>query len=64
MPKHLNGEFLLPHKDAVTARKEAPDRSVFNDWVWDRLLDRRKVDRKLRKGFHFHHEIASDGALL
>jgi hypothetical protein len=35
-------------------------REDFNDWVWNRLLDRKKVDGKSRK-FRFHHEITTDG---
>ena len=70
MPKHLKidtetlAQLFVPYKEAVTARKDAPTRSAFNDWVWDRLLDRRKVDRKLRKGFRFHHEISTDGVSI
>ena len=66
VPKHWKidtetlSQFFVLYKDAVTARKEAPMRSIFSDWVRDRLLNRRKVDRKLRKGFRFHHEISMD----
>lgn len=53
--------LAVPYKDAVAERKKALSRSHFNDCVWDRFLDRYKVDRKLRKGFVFHHEIHTDG---
>ena len=36
----------------------------YNDFIWNRLLDRKKVDKKLRNGFRFHHEIATDGVCV
>ena len=61
IPKHVKihteilAQILVPHKEAVLARKNAPTRNHYNDWVWNKVLARKKVDRKLRKGFRFHH---------
>ena len=56
------GELLIPWKERTKQRKEASDREAYNNWVWNIILDRRKVNRKLsRSGFRFHHEISTDG---
>ena len=66
-PKHLKidtetaCQLFVPYREATSARKEATTRTVFNDWVWNKLLNRRRVEHKLRKGFTFHHEITTDG---
>ena len=36
----------------------------YNDFIWNRLLDRKKVDKKLRNGFRFHHQITTDGVCV
>lgn len=54
-------QIALKYSDAVATRKEAASRSDFNDWAWNQVLDRKKVDRKLKKGFCFHHEISTNG---
>lgn len=70
IPKHVKidtetlSQITVPYKKAVAARKEAPSMLDFNNWVWNRALDRKKVDRKLRMGFCFHHEITTDGVCL
>ena len=51
----------IPNKETVAARKEITSRSCYNDWVWNRFLDRKAVDRKLQKGFIFHHQISTNG---
>ena len=66
IPSHIKldteavAQCFLPYKAAMEARKSAPDREIYNDYVWNPLLDRKKVDGKTRK-FKFHHEITTDG---
>lgn len=67
IPKNLKidtetlAQISIPYKETVAARKEFTSRSCYNDWVWNRFLDRKTVDRKLRNGFTFHHQISTDG---
>lgn len=56
-------QIFVPYKQAVRERKTAEDRTAYNDLVWNRLLDRPKVDRKSRK-YRFHHEITTDGVAV
>jgi hypothetical protein len=42
-------QCFVPYKEAVETRKAAEIQEDFNDWVWNRLLDRKKVDSKSRK---------------
>ena len=52
VPKHFKVDtktclqMFVPYKDAVAARKSAFTRSEYNEWVWNILLDRRKIDRR------------------
>ena len=54
-------QIAIKYSDAVAAKKQAAFRSDFNNWVWNQVLDRRKLDHKWRKGFNFHHKITTDG---
>jgi hypothetical protein len=55
-------QCFVPYKEAVKARKDAPDREAYNDWVWSFILDRNKVNCKSRK-YRFHREITMDGVV-
>ena len=38
---------------------------MYNDLVWNRVLDREKMDKKLKiSGYRFHHEISTEVTLL
>lgn len=53
-------QILIPYKERVDARKLLVDRTLYNEWVWEKFLDIRAVSKKL-KGYNFHHEITTDG---
>ena len=59
-------QIFIPHSERVMERKSAGDeRKAYNDFVWNRVFDRRKVDRKVKKsGFRFHHEVMTDGVAV
>lgn len=38
-------QIFLPHSKCLTARRTSPSREVYNDWVWEKLLQRRVVTR-------------------
>ena len=57
-------QVTMRYSEAVKERKDAIERRDFNDLVWGKILDRKTVDRKLRKGFRFHHEISTDGVAV
>ena len=48
IPKHVKihteilAQILVPHKEAVLARKNAPTRNHYNDWVWNRCWPGRR----------------------
>lgn len=46
-------KILVPYKEAVL---EAPTLE-YNKWVQNKVLNRKKAERKLRKGFRFHYEV-------
>ncbi len=61
VPRHVKidtetlAQILVPYKEAVLARKDGP---ITRTGRGARCWDRNKVDRK---GFHFHHEVTTDG---
>ena len=58
-------QLFIPYKTCVEARKSfGPEgRKEYNDWVWNSIVDRKKVDSKSRK-FSFHHKISMDGVAV
>ena len=67
IPRHVKidtetlAQIVIPHREAVQARKDATTRLNYNDFIWNKILNSKVVDGKLKKGFHFHHEITTDG---
>ncbi len=55
-------QLILPRKECVKARNDfgKDGRKEYNDWVWNKVVRRKKIDSKF-KTFSFHHEISTDG---
>ena len=58
-------QLFVSYSERVQQRKAAEDRIVYNNWVWSKVLNLNRVNRKFRNaGFRFHHEITTDGVAV
>ena len=42
-------QLLIPYGEGMKQRNEASDRKSYNDWVWNKILARGVIDRKLSR---------------
>ena len=53
-------QIFIPHKESVEAKKVIHERTEYNNWVWEKVLNVGSLKKRLA-GFSFHHEISTDG---
>jgi len=54
-------QLFIPYKQRVEMRTSFPDRKEFNNLVWKKVLKLELLNKKLRGGWTFHHEMTTDG---